>query len=97
MISLDFKSRDPIYYQIAEVIKKQITSSLLMPGDKLPSIRKLASELNVDPNTVQRAYLNLRFEGWIDTVRGKGCFACIPPAKINIGFQVEYKEVDRRE
>lgn len=86
MISLNYKSRDPIYYQIAEEIKKQITTNLLKPGDMLPSVRKLASELNVDPNTVQRAYLNLRFEGWIETVRGKGCFVCSFSSNHDIGF-----------
>lgn len=97
MVTLDFKKRDPIYRQIAEQIKKMIAANQLKPGDMLPSVRKLAIELDIDPNTVQRAYLNLRFEGWIDTVRGKGCFVCNPLTNCNIGFQAEYREDDRYE
>lgn len=77
MVILNFKNRDPIYRQIADQIKNHIMANQLKPGDILPSIRKLAIELDVDPNTVQHAYLDLRFEGWIDTVPGKGCFASI--------------------
>ena len=49
---------------------------MLVQGDKLPSVRELAVELSINPNTIQRAYRQLEMEGWIATVPGKGCFVC---------------------
>ena len=49
---------------------------MLMPGEKLPSVRELAAELTINPNTIQRAYRALEVDGWIATVPGKGCFVC---------------------
>lgn len=92
MVTLDFKNRDPIYRQIAEQIKKMIAVNQLKPGDMLPSVRKLAIELDIDPNTVQRAYLDLRFEGWIDTVRGKGCFVSLSSPVSDHGSNRSYTE-----
>ena len=53
---------------------------VLEPGDKLPSVRELASELAINPNTIQRSYRQLEMEGWIVTVPGKGCFVCAAPS-----------------
>lgn len=92
MVILYFKNRDPIYRQIAEQIKNHIMVNQLKPGDMLPSVRKLAIELHIDPNTVQRAYLDLRFEGWIDTVQGKGCFVSLSPPIRNNGSNTSYME-----
>ena len=92
MVILNFKKRDPIYRQIADQIKNHIMANQLKPGNMLPSIRKLAIELDVDPNTVQRAYLDLRFEGWIDTVQGKGCFVSLSPPNSNNGSNTSYME-----
>lgn len=92
MVILNFKNRDPIYRQIADQIKNQIMTNQLTPGDMLPSIRKLAIKLDVDPNTVQRAYLDLRFEAWIDTVRGKGCFVSLSSPVSDHGSNRSYTE-----
>ena len=79
MVHLDYRDARPIYTQIIDGIKEQITTGVLMPGDKLPSVRELASTLTINPNTIQRAYRQLEMEGWIATVPGKGCFVCGAP------------------
>ena len=67
-------SPDPIYEQITRQIKTQIISGDLEEGAALPSIRKLAQELNISVITTKRAYEDLEREGFIDTVVGKGSF-----------------------
>ena len=67
-------SSDPIYQQIVQQIKGQIISGELAEGDPLPSIRKLAHELQISVITTKRAYEELDREGLIDTVGGKGTF-----------------------
>ncbi len=74
MIHLDYRDVRPIYTQIIDSIKEQIASGVLQPGDRLPSVRELASTLTINPNTIQRSYRRLEVEGWIATVPGKGCF-----------------------
>ncbi len=70
-------SQKPIYFQIAEQIKNQIISGELKEGESLPSIRKLAQELQISVITTKRAYEELEKEGFIDTVGGKGCFVAM--------------------
>ena len=79
MIQLDYRDARPIYTQIADGYREQILSGILLPEDKLPSVRELASTLTINPNTIQRAYRQLEMEGWTDTVPGKGCFVCGRP------------------
>ncbi|MCP5105289.1 MAG: GntR family transcriptional regulator [bacterium] len=67
-------SSDPIYEQITKQIKTQIINGELEEGQSLPSIRKLAKELNISVITTKRAYEDLEREGFIDTVAGKGSF-----------------------
>lgn len=67
-------SPDPIYEQIARQIKGQILSGELAEGDTLPSIRKLARDLQISVITTKRAYEELEREGFVDTVGGKGTF-----------------------
>lgn len=76
MLHLDYRDARPIYAQIIGGIKGQISAGVLQPGDKLPSVRELAAELAINPNTIQRAYRQLEMEGWIVTMPGKGCFVC---------------------
>jgi len=70
-------SPDPIYEQISRQIKAQIISGDLKEGEGLPSIRKLAKELQISVITTKRAYEELEKEGFIDTVSGKGCFVAM--------------------
>ena len=74
MVHLDYRDVRPIYTQIIASFKEQITAGILRPGEKLPSVRELALELAINPNTIQRSYRALEAEGWIVTVPGKGCF-----------------------
>lgn len=76
MIHLDHRENRPIYVQIMERFKEQISAGAMEPGDRLPSVRELAAELAINPNTIQRSYRQLEMEGWIVTVPGKGCFVC---------------------
>ena len=66
-----------------------------MPGDKLPSVRELAAQLAINPNTIQRAYRELEAAGWIVTVAGKGCFVCAQADNPHPGRQELLDEFDR--
>ena len=76
MLHLDYRDTRPIYVQIMDGLRQQITSGVLRQGDKLPSVREMAGTLSINPNTIQRSYRQLEMEGWIATVPGKGCFVC---------------------
>ena len=76
MIHLDYRDVRPIYTQIIDGFREQIATGVLRSGEKLPSVRELASTLAINPNTIQRSYRQLELEGWIMTVPGKGCFVC---------------------
>ena len=76
MIHLDYRDARPIYSQIIDTIKQQILAGVLQQGDKLPSVRELAAQLSINPNTIQRAYRELEMEGWIGSMAGKGSFVC---------------------
>ena len=78
---LDYRDGRPIYIQIVDDLRQQIALGVLPPGEKLPSVRDLAAQLSINPNTIQRAYRQLAMEGWICTVAGKGCFACEKPSQ----------------
>jgi len=73
-IIISNSSPDPIYEQLVKQVKAQIITGDLEEGDSLPSIRKLAKELQISVITTKRAYEELEKEGFIDTVGGKGCF-----------------------
>ena len=76
MIHLDYRDARPIYTQIIDGFKEQISTGVLQSGEKLPSVRELASQLAINPHPIQRADRTLEVEGWIATVPGKGCFVC---------------------
>ncbi len=73
-ISIDRKSGVPFYRQIIERVKYGIARGLLDPGDQLPTVRQLAADLSVNPNTVIRAYREMEIEGVLDTQQGSGTF-----------------------
>ena len=74
MIILDYKDRRPIYEQVAEKLEELMLLGILGENEPLPSVRSLAMELSINPNTIQRAYAELERQGYIYTVKGKGCF-----------------------
>lgn len=69
-----FLTSQPIYMQLADLLKKQIVRGQLRPGDKLPSVRELAIQYTVNPNTVQRTYRELEQDGMVEVRRGQGTF-----------------------
>ena len=75
MISLNYLDSRPIYEQIKDGLRKLIVTGALRTGEKLPSVRALATQLSINPNTIQRAYNELEGEGYIYSVPGKGSFA----------------------
>lgn len=74
MFDIDVKSRMPIYEQITENVKRLIIQGVLLPEEKLPSVRSLAQELTINPNTIQKAYRELEREGYVISRPGKGSF-----------------------
>lgn len=75
MITLNYRDARPIYEQVRDGLRKLIVSGAIADGEKLPSVRQLASQLAINPNTIQRAYNELEAEGWTASVPGKGSFA----------------------
>ena len=74
MIQLNYRDPRPIYEQIKSELKRLILTQALAPGSKLPSVRELASQLAINPNTIQRAYRELDVEGYTVSIAGKGSF-----------------------
>ncbi|HHV5952268.1 TPA: GntR family transcriptional regulator [Streptococcus agalactiae] len=70
----EFNEKSPIYSQIAEHIKMQIVSQEIKSGDQLPTVRELAQEAGVNPNTMQRAFTELEREGMVFSQRTSGRF-----------------------
>ena len=87
MIQLNYRDARPIYDQVKDGLRHLVVTGALQAGDKLPSVRALATSLAINPNTIQRAYESLEREGYLYTVAGKGSFAA-PQADVN---------ADRRE
>ena len=75
-ISVDYRSRKPIYEQLVENIRNLVLKGLLKPSEILPSVRALAGELGINPNTIQKAYAELERQGIIVTIPGKGSAVC---------------------
>jgi GntR family transcriptional regulator len=73
-IRIDPNSTVPIYLQIIYSIKHQVAAGRLKPGEQLPTVRMLATDLRINPNTVARAYETLDTEGVITTQRGRGTY-----------------------
>ena len=74
MIIIDYKDTRPIYEQIVEKFKKLIIKGALRADEQMPSVRSLAMELSINPNTIQKAYAELERQGFTYTVKGRGSF-----------------------
>ena len=72
MIILDYRDTRPLYEQIVDKFQMLILSGALEPNSRMPSVRSLAVELSINPNTIQRAYSELERNGFLYTVKGKG-------------------------
>ena len=75
MLTLNYRDSRPIYLQIKDSLRKMILTGAIARDEKLPSVRSLATDLAINPNTIQRAYAELESEGIIYSVAGKGSFA----------------------
>lgn len=84
MITLNYRDSRPIYEQIKESLRKQIIAGTMKKDEKLQSVRDMASEMAINPNTIQRAFRELEAEGYIYSVAGRGSFVA------------EVKEVDMK-
>ena len=80
MVNLDYRDARPIYLQICDGYRQQILAGVLQQGDRMPSVRELATQLAINPNTIQRAYRELELQGWVVSVPGKGSFVGGVPA-----------------
>lgn len=76
MININFRDPRPIYEQVRDSFRQLILSGVLPPAYKMPSVRELAAQLAINPNTIQRAYRELEKEGYICSVPGRGSFVC---------------------
>ncbi|AEG62046.1 GntR family transcriptional regulator [Desulforamulus ruminis] len=74
MFDLDLRSRLPIYEQLVEKFKESIINEVLKADEQLPSVRTLAQQLTINPNTIQKAYRELERQGYIYSLPGKGSF-----------------------
>ena len=74
MIVIDYQDRRPIYEQIVEKFQVLILKGVLEQGEQMPSVRKLAMDLAINPNTIQKAYSMLEQQGYIYPVKGRGNF-----------------------
>lgn len=74
LIQIDYQDKRPIYEQIVEKIQNLIVRGIMFTDEKLPSVRSLAIDLSINPNTIQKAYQELERLGYIYTVKGRGNF-----------------------
>ena len=99
MIVIDYQDRRPIYEQIVERFQILILKGVLEQDEQMPSVRKLAVELSINPNTIQKAYSILEQQGYIYPVKGRGNFVSgkgsLIQEKRNM-FGQEYHEVIKK-
>ncbi len=99
MIDIDYQSRTPIYVQIVQEIEKCVIRGQLKQNDQMPSIRELANELGINPNTVKKSYAELENKNIIRSVSTKGTFITskleeIVQNKIEESIEIIKKEVN---
>ena len=94
-MTLNYRDARPIYTQIYDGIREQILTGILLPGDKLPSVRELAATLAINPNTIQRAYQQLEADGWTNSAPGKGCFVSAVPVTASAEESQLWAELDK--
>ena len=97
-IQLDFRSKEPLSQQLQHQIQKLIEQNVLMPDTQLPAVRSMAEVLQVNFNTVARAYRALDEAGWLSTQRGRGTYILekvdhIQPEEINFIEQINEKDL----
>lgn len=89
MIYIDYQDKTPIYEQLVNRFQMLIIKGILEPDAQMPSVRKLATDLSINPNTIQKAYAILESEGYIYPVKGRGNFVLPDPEQ---GLQKKREE-----
>jgi GntR family transcriptional regulator len=84
LLRLDGDTGVPYYLQVVQQVKRLVASGAIAPGDQLPTVRDMASDLVLNPNTVAKAYQELERDGVVETRRGLGTFACAPTNPLTI-------------
>ena len=74
MLGINYRDGRPIYEQVVDEIEHMVVHGVLEPDSQLPTVRQMAAELSINPNTIQRAYSELESRGVIYSVKGKGNF-----------------------
>jgi len=95
LVNLDYRDARPIYLQICDGYRDQILTGILQQGDRLPSVRELATQLTINPNTIQRAYRELELQGWVVSIPGKGSFVSGIPGDTEDKCRELLAELDR--
>ena len=90
MIVLDYRDSRPLYEQVAERLRELMFKGALPQDAQLPSVRSLATELSINPNTIQRAYTELERQGSIYSIKGKGSFVA-DNSRMKAGILQEWK------
>ncbi len=94
MIIIDYKDARPIYEQVVDRFQKLILTGVLEPNEKMPSVRSLAVELSINPNTIQRAYAELERQGFIYTVKGRGNFVAYDESLLTYRKEELFRRLD---
>ena len=92
MLNLDYRGARPIYEQVKDGLRRLMVTGVIQEGEKLPSVRTMASSLAIHPTTIQRAYAALEAEGYLCSVPGKGSFAA-PHTGVDQGRKKELLQV----
>ena len=96
MFTIDVMSRMPVYEQLIKQVEDQVLKGIMKEGDKMPSVRSLSMELSTNPNTIQKAYMELDRRGLLVSVPGTGSFISAEALKI-VGNQSKEKFSDLKE
>lgn len=92
MIKIDYRNPKPVYEQLIDGLKNLILCGALVPDEQLPSVRQLAKELTINPNTVQKAYIELERSGLTYTAPGRGSFVSPDLSQIRAIQRTDFKE-----
>ena len=95
MIILDYRDTRPLYEQIVDKFQILILNGVLEPNTRMPSVRSLAVDLSINPNTIQRAYTELERTGFIYSVKGRGNFVAYDESLHNVRRQQLMEKLDK--
>ena len=94
LVDIDFRDKRPLYEQVSSKLAELILQGVLAPDEPLPSVRSLAVELSINPNTIQKAYSVLEQQGYTYSVSGRGSFAANVESMLPKKREELYKEAD---